>query len=766
MANHRPKSLSELNNVYDKAMRAERAIKESSSLLNTPETETAPESENIFTQLETKAAEAHKNQVFDPDITNIANDFLKRYAQPEKPKAVPHEIKRPAPSIQSVYHSPAKEKQPEKQDVSLSMGSGLASDAKSQSAPVHKPSHTMPSTETVKPEVKSPEAEIPTAQPTIIYQAPEENAEAPAVMQTPTVSAPVKVKEAPKVTQAPVNSEPQPTVDHTPRPAPSRVRITSTERSELMEEYLRVMSDEDDEPSYKKPKFSFFKKKKKHEEAEESEESAGLYEEMPEEEDTAEEISVVPFDPSGVKYTDEYSDAPEEEVLKQEPMNLYDYIEADFDYEEDEALDMSFDVNAETPAETAEEIAEETEETMDEEYAITEEAETDTEETETVEAEEIVAEAIEETTESDEYPEAVTDETAEVTEEEVIYPAETDIEEAEETVTPQEEAVYEEAPTAGMVFEDIFSVSDENKRSHTGGNWNEVFGEETQEEAPEAEEVIAETAQEASEAEYSEYVHYEPAEAEETLAETGEEAEETEDTEEDEETEEDFEAPKKRTFLKILMALAALFCLAGAGISVFLSAVIGVDTGELFSEKYRAFSVGETLTSISLNKGDLVITENTYAQTDEIFVYLNQNTNAYSFGKVTAISPNLLGDYLYIAQTEEGTQMINRDTCLGAVKATYGGIGSVLSVICDYGIFIAVALVIFAIALIVCLVILISRQRRYEEAAAIYDNPDNFDNNGDSDKDDSDSSNGNDDDNEYYSDYDTDGIEQGLFVSI
>ena len=110
MANYRPKSLSELNNVYDKAMRAEKAIKEGSGLLSATENETTPQNENIFLQLETKAAEADKSQVFDPDITNIANDFLKRYAQPEKPKVVPKEIKRPAPSIQSVYHSAVKPK--------------------------------------------------------------------------------------------------------------------------------------------------------------------------------------------------------------------------------------------------------------------------------------------------------------------------------------------------------------------------------------------------------------------------------------------------------------------------------------------------------------------------------------------------------------------------------------------------------------------------------------------------------------------------------
>ena len=197
MANHRPKSLSELNNVYDKAMRAERAIKEGSNMLSTPETETAPENENIFIQLEAKAAEAQKREVFDPDITNIANDFLKRYTQPEKPKTAPKEIKRPAPSIQSVYHSPAKDIPSEKHDVPLSMETGFTPETKPQSASVHKPSHTMPTTEAVKPEAKAPEmktsaedAAIP--QPKIIYQAPEETY--PVSAQAPAAVAPINMR--------------------------------------------------------------------------------------------------------------------------------------------------------------------------------------------------------------------------------------------------------------------------------------------------------------------------------------------------------------------------------------------------------------------------------------------------------------------------------------------------------------------------------------------------------------------------------------------
>ncbi len=778
MANHRPKSLSELNNVYDKAMRAERAIKEGSNMLSTPETETAPENENIFIQLEAKAAEAQKREVFDPDITNIANDFLKRYTQPEKPKTAPKEIKRPAPSIQSVYHSPAKDIPSEKHDVPLSMETGFTPETKPQSASVHKPSHTMPTTEAVKPEAMTPEMKTPAEdaaipQPKIIYKAPEETY--PVSAQAPAAVAPIN-KEAPAVVQTSVKSETQGTVDYTPRPAPSRVRITSTERSELMEEYLRVMSDDDDEPSFKKPKFSFFKKKKKHED-EDTESETSLYEELPEEEDSAEEIPVVPFDSSEVKYTDEYSDAPHEEA-EDEPMNLYDYIEADFDYDENDensALDMSFDeVEEEMTAaeETAEEYVPEegTYPTEPEDGTYPTEPEDGTYPTEPEEG------TYPTEPEDGTYPTEPEEGASPTEPEDIVYPEE-DVteefsEEAEETVTPEDEPVYGEVPTAGMVFEDIFSVSDESKRSHTGGNWSEVLSEAFSEERTAAEEAISEEASEAEESveiaevaedEYTASAQRE--EAEEVYEEATEDVPQSEKSSEAEMTEEeDFDAPKKRTFLKVLMALTAVICLAGAGLSLFLSAVIGVDTGKLFSDKYRAFSVSEDLTNVGLNKGDLVIAENIYAHTDEIFVYTNRNTNSYSFGKVTASTPNLTGDYLYIAETQDGVQVINRDTSLGVVKATYGGIGTVLSAVCDYGIFLAVALVIFAVALIICLVILIRRRRRYEAAAAIYDNPDNFED-GDNDHRNT-PSGGNDEDSEYYSDYDTDGIEQGLFASI
>lgn len=609
---------------------------------------------------------------------------------------------------------------------------------KAPSAPVHKPASVMTPTEAVQTAVV----------PEVVKE--REEVKAPAIVSAPVVKAPAAPKVTPKAPAAPKATA---RVDHTPRPA-ARVRITSTERNELMEEYMRVMSDEDDEPSYKKPMFSFFKKKKKYDDEDDFDTAEDLYEDIDDtDEDSLEdEIPVVPFDNSQVQYEDEYSSSPEDgfitdDEIPQAPMNLYDYIEADFDYDAEE----------EAEEEIAEEIIEEAaEEPMTEE--VTDEP------SETIEE---AADTADEETEEIVYPEEVSEAIEELPEEEAI----------EEIIPAEEEPqepVYEEAPTAGMVFEDIFSVSDESKRSHTGGNWNEVFGEEAAEEEivyePEAviypeEEAAEEVAEAIEEPAYEEEAIEEIIPTEEASEEAEETQEETyddyaEEAEEDLVEEDEAEPVKSKLAVKIIMSLAVVLCLAIAGISIFASAVLGVDTGKIFSDRYRAFSVPETITELGISKGDLVITENIYASADQLYVYTEQS--AYKIGKVTATTTNLLGDYLYITQTSDGIKLINRDTSLGVVTDTYSDIGSVLSAISEYGIYIAIASIVFAIALIICLAIIITKQRRYEAAAAIYDNPDNFRDDEDDNTPDSD----NDNNGEYYSDYDTDGIEQGLFAEL
>ena len=753
MANHRPKSLSELNNVYDKAMRAERAIKESSNLLSVPEDAETPRTENIFDQLENQAIQAEKNKVFDPDITNIANDFLKRYAQPEKPKATPKEIKRPAPSIQSVYHTAVKPKK----DVALNEDSASAlGDIKASSVPLHKPAPTIPAAQPA-PVVAEPEVEAPL--PVQETPAMESNqADEVATISTQadskkTETPVIKASARPEITTAQHNPKYTP-----PRNVPSRVRITSTERNELMEEYLRVMSDDDEEDSYKKPLFSFFKKKKKYEEDYDEESASDLYEELPADEDSAEEITPVPFDNSDVKYTDEYSDAPveDESEIAQDDMGINDYIEADFDYdeeddsdsEEDGLLDMSFSTEAnESEEEIAptEEITEDTEEVAEES-----EEETDVlpeEETETAESEEISDEAY------------VTEESAE------------EAEDAEAVVYPQEETEpeQEESPTEGMVFEDIFSVSDESKRSHTGGNWEEVFGESFN---AVSEENAQQEAPEEIPAEYPEYT-------EDSSEEYAEPSEETDDYSEDEnytaqeeyksDEEPDFKEKKGNILLKILTVIVSVICILGAAATLVISAVLDVNSGNLISDRYRAYSVSEAITELGLSEDSLVITENIYAHTDDLYVYLSSTDSSYGFGKVTSSITNLSGDYLYVTENGIGTELINRDNSMGVIVATYDGIGGILATICQYYILIAGAFILLAVAMIVCL-ILISKKKAYEEdMTEFYDGDEDFqddDTDGDDSYTDEDADDYDDEESDYYTDYDTDGIEQGLFSNI
>lgn len=747
MANHRPKSLSELNNVYDKAMRAERAIKEGSSLLSVPETNDTPQSENIFKQLETKAAQAEKNQVFDPDITNIANDFLKRYAQAEKPKAAAKEIKRPAPSIQSVYHSAVKPKQEEKQDVSLSMGDSPALNIETPAVPLHKPAPTMPTVERT--------TESTVTEPRIIYEAPQPIEEAPKadIVTTPqTVVTDTHRVESPIAEAAPAKPQVTQTkrnVDYTPpRNVPSRVRITSTERNELMEEYMRVMSDEDDDETYKKPKFSFFKKKKKYEEEFDTEPMADLYDDLGEEDDEpAEEITPVPFDNSGVKYTDEYSDAPTQEnetPVSQEQMNIYDYIQADFDYSEDDEeysdedddgiLDMSFAGDVASEAETAETEAQESEEELPEETA------------------EEIAEILPEESAED-IAEAQVEETAE----------ELQTEEAEEVIYPQQEETevsYDEAPTVGMVFEDIFSVTDESKRSHTGGNWEEVFGENF---AP------AEQTQESAEEATDDYPEYKDTDSQEEYAQPVEEeseAREEYETQEDSETAQVQKGKKGKFFLKLITVFVAVICILGAAATLLVSAILDVNSGNLISDRYRAFSVSRSFSEAGLSANTLVITENRYAHTDDVFVFLNETASTFEFGKVTANVPSLSGDYMYLTNTDSGTKVINRDSSMGVVIATYAGIGGILAVICQSYILIAGLLLLLAIAMIVCFILISRRKADYEDYTDYDESTDDSENDdtdsGDSDTDADDNS---DDDSDYY-EFDTDGIEQGLFNGI
>ena len=104
---------------------------------------------------------------------------------------------------------------------------------------------------------------------------------------------------------------------------------------------------------------------------------------------------------------------------------------------------------------------------------------------------------------------------------------------------------------------------------------------------------------------------------------------------------------------------------------------------------------------------------------------------------------------------------------MGVVIATYGTIGSIVAAVCDYYIFIAGALLILAVAMIVCFVLISKKSASSKEITEVYEEDNADDSDSDADYDDGDEDyEDSDNDGDYYSDFDTDGIEQGLFSDI
>ena len=228
MANHRPKSLSELNQVYDKAMQAQRAIKEGSMSLSDEAPASEKPSQNIFDELKQQASQAKKPELYDSQIADIANDFIKRYAKPEqtKPHTAAKELKRPAPSIQSLFHTPVDAQQQENADVPLKLDQPeLAATAAVSTASPLKP--------------KAPgSAVLPS--PSVVFKEPETEPEA--------IEEPAEI--ASEASQEQLRREATAKAQHEAYASPKAevtpsVRITSTERNDLINEYLRVMSDDD-----------------------------------------------------------------------------------------------------------------------------------------------------------------------------------------------------------------------------------------------------------------------------------------------------------------------------------------------------------------------------------------------------------------------------------------------------------------------------------------------------------------------------------------
>ena len=287
-----------------------------------------------------------------------------------------------------------------------------------------------------------------------------------------------------------------------------------------------------------------------------------------------------------------------------------------------------------------------------------------------------------------------------------------------------------------MEFEDIFSVSDENKRSFTGGDWGGTV-------PPVA------------------VPSYESYEAYDESDNVFDGYEDYDDEEYEDDNEEPTEKKKGTLFVKILLVFFAVISLTLGAVTLAADFILDVDSGNLISDTYRLFRAREDMPSFDISKGDLIVAKNTHVDKDNIYVYATDE-NTYSIGKVIENTDNALGELLLSTETSDGNQLIKRDSSMGVVVASYSTLGTVLSIVCNYGIFMAIAFIIIAIGLIVLLVIISKKNadsdRYVEESSSGTDDDDSDDDSNDSDE--------YEDDEEYYSEYDTDGIEQGLFSNI
>ncbi|MGN0486452.1 MAG: hypothetical protein ACI4GB_04395 [Acutalibacteraceae bacterium] len=667
MANYRPKSLNELNSVYGKAMEAERAIHAGSDRLqDRQKTQAETDStQTVFEEMEKQARQAREREPQDDAITNIANDFIKRFAVKQEPADRSREVRRPAPSIQSVYHTPV---------------SQAESTVKTTAA---KPASPKPEIRGAKAPSPVPEVPRPSAKEPPV-SAVKTKAVTPEFMPAPQPEIPVPVSAAsekmPDETQV---SSFVPGAER--RPASPRVHITSTERSELMKEYMSIMADDDDEaydaPRHKKSRFKFGKKKR-------AAETATIREDNTEPQETDTTVS---------------EPIPEHKTRRKNKKhnNIYDDIEADFGYSEeifDDEFSAAEDVSEESDArltdypETREVAFEETDDDINlfsdipeihlsqgeeqltemqaepvyEEEIIEAEAEPAyEEEIIEAEAEPVYEEEIIEVEAEPAYEEEIIEAEAEPAYEEEIIEAEAEPAYEEESKAPQPESadetipedIHEEFVEPVMVFDDVFSVSDESKRSYTGGNWEEVFGND-----PDFLAARQEAYEENGDV-FEEMAYYPEEEVYYT-----------------ENVDEDLYVPevKKHTLARVFLALIMTLSFLCAGFVCFVRGVAAPNSGSVFADSYRVFTAAEAYEDCSVAKGDLVVTEDMLIGSGDTFAYRDTQDGGFRFA-LCMDSEVSDGEEFLVASSQYGSVRVNSADTYGKVVAAYGGVGTAVS---------------------------------------------------------------------------------------
>ena len=120
----------------------------------------------------------------------------------------------------------------------------------------------------------------------------------------------------------------------------------------------------------------------------------------------------------------------------------------------------------------------------------------------------------------------------------------------------------------------------------------------------------------------------------------------------------------------------------GAGATVIKTA-FGINTGKAFSGSTYIFTAYKSYADLSLNEGDLIITEKVYAEDGDIFAYIDYSEKTFEFGKRLDSITNDDGEVLIVTEKNGSRALVSRDDCKGVVKTVYPSLGKFVSFVTD-----------------------------------------------------------------------------------
>ena len=160
--------------------------------------------------------------------------------------------------------------------------------------------------------------------------------------------------------------------------------------------------------------------------------------------------------------------------------------------------------------------------------------------------------------------------------------------------------------------------------------------------------------------------------------------------------------------ISLLLLFVLLILTAAVG---SLKYVANVDTGKAVFGKYYVFTAKESFTSMNINIGDLVVSENRPASSDEAFVYYD--TVSFRFAKPSDIaSPN---SYVVTAENDSGTVLASTDNVRGTVIFTLPVAGKIVSLIMSNFLVVLLSMTGLCLVMIIITAILFAKGRKRQQ---------------------------------------------------